>query len=176
MNSFSPDGGRRPAHRLALLGIFGALALALSFLESLLPPMPYLPPGAKPGLSNVATLFSARVLGCPDAFAITLLKAAFAGVTRGATAGLLSLAGGLLSTLALCLLLRTEKLGLAGLCVICALCHNAGQLAAACLLSGTAALAAAAPVLLLFSVAAGLVTGCIARAVLPVIDKLRAHL
>jgi heptaprenyl diphosphate synthase len=163
----------RPAARLAFLGVMGTLALALSFLEGLLPPMPYLPPGAKPGLSNVATLFTVHKLGCKEAFAIAVLKALFAGATRGVTAGLLSLSGGILSTVVLCLLLRQEKLGLVGVCVICAVCHNAGQLAAACLLTGTVKLVAAAPVLLLFSLAAGIVTGCISRAVLPVLLRLK---
>jgi heptaprenyl diphosphate synthase len=148
-----------------------ALAIAVSVLESLLPPMPYLPPGAKIGLSNVAGLFTAYTLGRKEAFAVVLLKSVFAGITRGVTAGLLSLAGGLLSTIALCLLLRREKLGLIGLCVICAVCHNAGQLAAACVISGTAGLAASVPVLLFFSVTAGIVTGCISRAVLPAMIK-----
>ncbi|MDR3344219.1 MAG: Gx transporter family protein [Oscillospiraceae bacterium] len=166
-------GKASPAAKPALLGIMGALALALSFLESLLPPMPYMPPGTKPGLSNVAVLFTAHALGWKEAFAVALLKAAFAGATRGVTAGLLSLAGGVLSTAALCLLLRQEKLGLIGVCVICAVCHNSGQLAAACLLTGTARLFAAVPLLLLFSLAAGIVTGCISRSVLPALTKIR---
>jgi heptaprenyl diphosphate synthase len=38
--------------RVALLGILGAQALAVSFLEGLLPALPGLPPGAKPGFST----------------------------------------------------------------------------------------------------------------------------
>ena len=37
------------ARKTALLGILCAQAIALSFLENLIPSLPFLPPGAKPG-------------------------------------------------------------------------------------------------------------------------------
>ncbi len=42
--------------RLALMGLLFALAMALSFLESLLPALPMLPPGIRLGLSNIITM------------------------------------------------------------------------------------------------------------------------
>ena len=161
--------------RIAFLGIMGALALSLSFLESLIPPLPGLPPGAKPGLSNVVTMFLASSSGIGSAFAITFLKAAFAGITRGTTAMLMSAAGGLLSTLAACILLRSKKinLGYIGIGIICAVCHNIGQLTVACFLSGTWALITGyGPLLMLFAVATGFVTGTTLKLVLPALDKI----
>lgn len=161
--------------RIAFLGIMGALALSLSFLESLIPPLPGLPPGAKPGLSNVVTMFLASSSGVGSAFAITFLKAAFAGITRGTTAMLMSAAGGLLSTLAACILLRSKKinLGYIGIGIICAVCHNIGQLTVACFLSGTWALITGyGPLLMLFAVATGFVTGTTLKLVLPALDKI----
>lgn len=38
------------ARRVALTGILSAEAIALSALEMMIPPVPFLPPGAKPGL------------------------------------------------------------------------------------------------------------------------------
>ena len=50
--------------------------------------------------------------------------------------------------------------------------HNAGQLAVACLLSGTPALIAGyGPLLLLFAVITGAVTGVILKIVLPALEK-----
>ena len=61
---------------VALLGVFGAMALVLSFLENmLLPDLPLLPPGAKLGLSNIVTTLSGALFGAPAAFAIAFLKA-----------------------------------------------------------------------------------------------------
>ncbi|MBP3442058.1 MAG: Gx transporter family protein [Clostridia bacterium] len=160
--------------KVAFLGIMGALALSLSFLESLIPPLPGIPPGAKPGLANVVTMFLASSAGVADAFGITIIKAVFAGITRGTTAMLMSAAGGLLSTLAACILLRSKKikLGYIGIGIICAVCHNIGQLTIACFLSGTWALVTGyGPFLMLFAVATGFVTGTTLKLVLPALEK-----
>lgn len=165
--------------RVALLGIMGALALALSFLESLIPALPGLPPGAKPGLSNIVTMFMASSSGIADAFFITIIKAVFAGITRGSTAMLMSASGGLLSTAAACFLLRSEKInsGYIGIGIICAVCHNIGQLVSACLISGTWSLIFGyGPLLLLFAVATGFVTGTVLKLVLPALDKITNRL
>lgn len=160
--------------KVAFLGIMAALALSLSFLESLIPPLPGLPPGAKPGFSNVVTMFLASSFGISDAFFITVLKAVFAGITRGTTAMFMSAAGGILSTLAACVLLRSKKFnsGYIGIGIICAVCHNIGQLIAACIISGTWALITGyGPLLMLFAVVTGFVTGTTLRLVLPALEK-----
>lgn len=161
--------------RVALLGVMGALALALSFLESLIPALPGLPPGAKPGLSNTVTMFMASSLGIADAFFITALKAVFAGITRGSTAMLMSASGGLLSTAAACILLRSKKFnpGYIGIGIICAVCHNIGQLISACLISGTWSLIFGyGPLLLIFALVTGFVTGTVLKLVLPALNKI----
>ncbi|MBR3835840.1 MAG: Gx transporter family protein [Clostridia bacterium] len=161
--------------RVALLGIMGALALALSFLESLIPALPGLPPGAKPGLSNIVTMFMASSYSVADAFFITILKALFAGITRGSTAMLMSASGGLLSTAVACILLRSKKFnsGYIGIGIICAVCHNIGQLVSACLISGTWSLVFGyGPLLLLFAIVTGCVTGTVLKLVLPALNRI----
>ena len=155
-----------------------ALAVALSYLESLIPAYPGFPPGAKPGFSNIVTMFLAGSAGIADAFFITLVKALFAGITRGFTAMLMSGAGGLLSTAAACLLLRSKKinLGYIGIGIICAVCHNIGQLITACLISGTPSLIFGyGPLLLLFAVITGFVTGTILKVIMPYLGKITAN-
>ncbi|MDD6703111.1 MAG: Gx transporter family protein [Clostridiaceae bacterium] len=161
--------------KIALTGIMCALALALSYLETLIPAYPGFPPGAKPGLSNIVTMFMAGSSGTPYAFFITIIKGLFAGVTRGFTAMLMSLSGGILSTAAACLLFRfaKNKLGYIGISIVCAVCHNIGQLAAACIISGTASLVVGyGPLLLIFAVVTGLLTGAILKAVMPTLAKI----
>ena len=119
---------RQPAGALALTGLLGAVALALSFLEGLLPPLPLLPPGAKLGLSNLATMYAAGALGLPYALFLAVFKGCFALLTRGAVAGCMSLAGGLLSTLVMWLTFRKARASLAVVGVCGALSHNAAQL------------------------------------------------
>ena len=117
------------ARKTALLGILCAQAIALSFLENLIPSLPFLPPGAKPGFSNIVTMFTVLTLGLPQAMCITVFKALFALMTRGATAFFMSLAGGVLSTLAMwaATKIKSDPFGLLGASTIAAVCHNAGR-------------------------------------------------
>jgi len=159
--------------RVALLGILGALALVLAFLENQIPAVPGLPPGAKLGLANIVTMFAATTVGFGGAMTITVLKALFAG-TRGLTAFFMSLTGGVLSTLVMVLLLRWKKnpFGILGISIASAVVFNAGQLLVACILSGTPALVVGyGPLLLLFGVLTGAVTGTLLRLVLPALQK-----
>lgn len=161
-----------PARALALNGLLGALALVLSALEMLLPAMPFLPPGAKLGLSNLATMYAAGCVGLFPALCIAVIKGLFAGMLRGGTAMLMSLAGGLLSTLVMWSVFRWKRFGLMGVGVLGALAHNAAQLAVAWALT-SAAVFWYAPVLILFSVATGTITGILLRVVMPLLEKLK---
>ena len=119
----------RPAtQRVALLGILGAMALVLAFLENQIPAVPGLPPGAKLGLANIVTMFAAYTMGFGSAMTITVIKALFAG-TRGLTAFFMSLSGGILSTLILCALIRIRNnpFGILGVSIASAVGFNAGQ-------------------------------------------------
>ena len=158
----------RGARSIAVFGLLGALAVVIAAFESaLLPALPFLPPGAKPGLSNIVTTFAVSAFSLGGVY-VTLCKAAFAWLTRGGTAALMSLAGGLLSTLALWLLLRApRRMSYIGVSLIAAVCHNAGQLAAAAALSGTPALFHYGKYLLLLAALTGFVTGVILNIVMP---------
>lgn len=89
----------------------------------------------------------------------------------------MSLSGGLLSTLAMWILMKSasEKLGLAGISVICAVCHNAGQLAAASVITGTKEIVYYLPALAVFALVTGTVTGFILKAVIPALEKQKKY-
>lgn len=165
--------------KLALLGILAAQALALAFLENLIPAIPGLPPGAKPGLANIVTMFTASVMGFWSAMAITVIKSLFALITRGFTAFCMSLTGGVLSTIVMVLLLRWKKnpFGILGVSILSAIMFNAGQLAVACImLYGTKGLVQTyGPLLLVFGIVAGALTGTILKLVLPALEKESRH-
>ena len=74
-----------------------ALAIALSYLESLVSPLLGLMPAIKLGLSNIVVMYALLFLRTRTALLLVVLKALFAFLTRGATAGFLSLCGGALS-------------------------------------------------------------------------------
>ena len=162
-------------NKVALLGIFGAVALVLSFLEGMLiPDIPFLPIGAKPGLSNIITMYIAGTMGFPGAIYITMLKALFALITRGATGAFMSFSGGLLSTVAVCLLIKYQGriFSYLGLGIVGAVMHNLGQLVAACIVSGTFALMNYGKYLLIFALITGTVTGSVLLVLMPRLSKI----
>lgn len=163
--------------KTALFGVLAALAVTLSYLESLLPTAAFLPPGAKPGFSNVVNMFSAGALGFLPAVCIALLKALFAGLTRGVTAFFMSLSGGLLSTVGMYILFhKAKKIGYIGIGVICAVLHNVGQLIVATVLVGNRSVLGYLPVLLLSAIVAGFLTGSVLKGVMPALLKLLPNL
>ena len=163
---------KKSTYKIALFGMLSAVALVLSYLESLIPTTAFMPMGVKAGFSNIATMFAASSMGLPAALAITLIKALFAGITRGVTAMLMSFCGGMLSTLVMYLLFRYTKAGYLLIGVISALAHNLGQLTVAAFMVQSATIIGYAPVLIISGIITGAVTGSILRAVMPSLLKL----
>lgn len=163
--------------KVAFYGILGALSLTLGFFESvILPEIPFLPPGAKPGLSNLVTMYAAVVGGFPGSFYIIILKSLFSLVTRGTTAGVMSFCGGLLSSITVCILIKKEgKLfSFFGIGVASAVMHNIGQLFAACVITGTPGLINYGKYLLIFALITGSVTGTALLLLMPRLRKINS--
>ena len=162
-----------PAKEAALMGMLFAMAMALSFAESLLPVLPMLPPGFKLGLSNIVTMYALFVLGTRKGFAIAVLKSFFVLLTRAPMAAFMSLCGGLLSVLCMALCSRVKWLGkdYMLLSVIGALAHNLGQLLASVAYTSMVMLYYL-PVLVVSGIVMGIVTGTVLRVAMPYINRL----
>ena len=159
-------------YKNALFGVLSAVALTLSYLEGLIPTVAFMPPGAKMGFSNIATMFAASSMGIVSALAITFIKALFAVITRGVTAFFMSLCGGILSTVTMYLLFKlSKKTGYMAIGIICALVHNFGQLIVAIITAGNLSVLGYAPVLLISGTVTGAVTGTVLRAVMPAFER-----
>lgn len=159
-------------YKIALFGVLSAVALTLSYLEGLIPTVAFMPPGAKMGFSNIATMFAASSMGIVSALAITFIKALFAGITRGVTAFFMSLCGGILSTVTMYLLFKlSKKTGYMAIGIICALVHNFGQLIVAIITAGNLSVLGYAPVLLISGTVTGAVTGTVLRVVMPALKR-----
>ena len=159
-------------YKIALFGVLSGVALTLSYLEGLIPTVAFMPPGAKMGFSNIATMFAASSMGLVSALAITFIKALFAGITRGVTAFFMSLCGGILSTVTMYLLFKlSKKTGYMAIGIICALVHNFGQLIVAIITAGNLSVLGYAPVLLISGTVTGAVTGTVLRAVMPALER-----
>mgnify|MGYP000723202115 CR=1 FL=1 len=146
------------ARETAWTGMLFALAIALSYLESLVSPLLGLMPAIKLGLSNIVVMYALLFLRTRTALLLVVLKALFAFLTRGATAGFLSLCGGALSLAVMLVLLQLPVSGYI-FCAGSALAHNLGQLAVAIAVIGTTAIGYYLPVLLISGVITGAFTG-----------------
>lgn len=161
-----------PAKKVSVLGIISALAVALSFLENLIPPLPMLPPGAKAGFSNIATMTAALYMGVPGAISVSVIKSLFVLITRGGTAFLMSFFGGIFSAVAMSLMMKSKKFGIIGIGICGAVIHNTAQLAVSVVLTGTFLMIYYYPFLLIFSLAAGTITGILLKAVISPLNRI----
>ena len=160
--------------RLALMGLLFALAMALSFLESLLPALPMLPPGIRLGLSNIITMYALFVLGPVSGYTIAVLKSLFVLFTRGAVAAAMSAAGGIVSVTAMLLLSRLPgvKKQYLLLSIFGGAAHNLGQLVAARFIISNPYVWYYLPVLLVAGIVMGAITGMALRVILPYLNRL----
>ncbi len=160
---------------ITITGVLGALMLAISYTESAVTSLLPLPPGIKPGLANIVVMFACSVMGFWYALCLTLIKSAFALLLSGATAGFISLSGGILSVAATALLIgfAGKKLSYIGISVLGALCHNIGQTAAACIIIGSLYYLAYLPVLIISAVVTGCVTGTAMKIIMPQLKRLK---
>lgn len=138
---------------ITTLALCTALALVLSYLESLLPAPGV--PGVKLGLANLAVLFALYRLGFKEAAAVSLLRVLLVSLLFGHILSFwYSLAGAALSLAGMALAKRCGCFGVTAVSVTGGVLHNAGQLLAARLLLGETVLA-----YLPWLIASGTVTG-----------------
>lgn len=123
---------------VAFLGMCVSLALALAYMEALLPPVLSAVPGIKMGLPNIILVFLLYRKGVVPAAVVSLLRIALVALLFGNTMALFySLAGGVLSMAVMALLKRLNVLSVTGVSVAGAVTHNLGQILMAVFLLNT---------------------------------------
>ena len=148
------------SRRLARYALLTALAMALSWLESLVPLAGAVPPGVKLGLTNLVVIFALYRMSLRDAAAISLIRVVLVAFTFGNSYSFAySLAGAALSLAVMALLKRSRKFSLLGISVAGAVSHNIAQVLVAMAVMETARLAWYLPVLLVSGIAAGVCVG-----------------
>lgn len=152
--------------KVALFGMFVALAMLMSYIETLLP-LSLGVPGVKIGLANLVTMVCLYTLGGTAAVAVSLTRIMLVGFTFGnMSAALYSMAGGGLSLLCMILARRSGQFEKTGVSIIGGVTHNVGQLAVAALVVETAAVFWYLPVLLFAGAITGTAIGLLAGEVL----------
>lgn len=158
--------------KLTKLGLLVTLALILSFLEAQVPPLTAIP-GIKLGLPNAAIVFLLYAVGEWEAGLVSLLRILLVSVLFGSLISLwYSAAGAILSLAVMILLKKSRKFSCITVSTLGGVCHNIGQIAAACLITRTAELVYYLPVLLLSGTVAGVLIGLLSGIILKRMEKL----
>ena len=122
----------------ALIGVCIALAMILSYIELLIPPLYSAIPGIKMGLSNIVIVFLLYRFGSGYAFAVSILRVVLVSLLFGNVMALMySLAGAVLSLIVMIVLRKLKFLSTVGVSVAGAVAHNVGQVLMAMLLLDT---------------------------------------
>ena len=161
--------------KIAKLAMLTALAMILSYVESLIPVFAAVP-GMKLGLTNLVVLVALLYMDAGSAFLINMIRIVLVALTFGNLFALLySLAGGILSFAVMFLLKKTDKFSAVGISAAGGIAHNAGQITVACIVLDTAYVLGYLPVLIISGIIAGVIIGIlcglVAKRIEPAIKK-----
>ncbi|MBQ7707326.1 MAG: Gx transporter family protein [Lachnospiraceae bacterium] len=146
----------------ALCGVLIALAMVLSYLESLVP-ISFAIPGIKLGLANIVTIIALIKLGFKPALIISVGRVLLSGLLFGNPATIMySMAGALLSLLVMFVIRKFKLLAITGTSVCGAVSHNAGQLIVAAIVIENTKIFYYLAVLSVSGIIAGILIGILA--------------
>ncbi len=132
---------RKRIRRITLLALCTSVALLLSYVEMLIPPIFTGIPGIKMGLPNIAIMLVLYRVGAREAIAVSFIRIVISSILFGnITMFWYSLAGAALSLAVMILLQKLDILSTVGVSVAGALAHNVGQIIVAMLLMQTSAI------------------------------------
>lgn len=152
--------------KVAFLGIFLALALVFSYIESWIPNI-FGVPGIKLGLANIVIVILLFRFGAGEAYGVSIARVVLAGFMFGNLASILyGMAGAMLSLTVMLLLKKTGKLKVIPVSAVGGICHNVGQLIVAILVLENYRIAYYLPVLLISGLVTGILIGIVAQEVL----------
>lgn len=143
--------------KVAYFGVFTALALIFSYVETLIP-ISFGIPGVKLGLANLIIVIALFKLKLKETYLLSVVRILLSGFLFGNYFSIIySLAGALLSLSVMALLKRAGGFSIIGISIAGGVFHNIGQLFVAMAVVEMFQAAYYVPVLLV----AGLLTGCL---------------
>ena len=150
----------------AMCGVFIALALVLSYLESLVP-LNFAVPGVKLGLANLVTIVALYMLGLKPAILISIGRIILSGILFGnVTVIIYSLAGAGLSIVVMCIVKKIKIFSVTGISICGAIAHNIGQIVVAAFVMENANILYYMLILCITGAIAGTLIGVLASVVL----------
>lgn len=153
-------------NRVAYFGVFTALALMFSYIETMIP-IQFGVPGIKLGFANIMIVIMLYKSSAKEALLLSIVRIMLSGFLFGNLSSILySIAGGVLSLGIMTLLKKQGGFSVIGVSVAGGVSHNVGQLIAAMLVVETYQVGYYFPVLLVAGVLTGLGIGVVSQEVL----------
>lgn len=163
----------RKGARLASFGVFVALALIFSYIETLIPFQIGIP-GVKLGLANLVIVIALYRMPVGEVYLLSGVRVVLTGFLFGNLMSILySLAGGILSLTVMRGMKRIRSVSILGVSIAGGVFHNVGQLLAAALMVETYGVFSYLPVLLISGLLTGFVIGLAAGEMLKRIRSLQ---
>lgn len=153
-------------NRAAYFGVFTALALIFSYVESLIP-IHFGVPGIKLGLANLLIVIFLYKRNAKEALLLSVIRIVLSGFLFANLFSILySLAGGILSLAVMDYLKKRGTFSVVGISIAGGVAHNLGQLVVAMLVVETYRVGYYFPVLLIAGVLTGMLIGIVAAEIL----------
>ncbi|MGB5823401.1 MAG: Gx transporter family protein [Proteocatella sp.] len=144
------------------LSLMIAYSLVLYFIESMLPSIYFIAPGAKLGLTNIITISLLYIMGARDAFIVVVIRILLSSIFGGGmSAFMYSISGGIMSLIAMYLMkkINFKHVSLIGISVVGALFFNIGQILVSALIIKNISIFVYLPVLAYISLGTGILVG-----------------
>lgn len=156
--------------KIANIAMLVALVIIFSYVEVLIPINIGIP-GVKLGLANLVIVIALYSLDMGDVWLISLVRIVLVGFMFGSLMSIAySLAGAIVSLIAMMIIKKTDFFGIMGVSIIGAVCHNMAQIAAAFVVKNNG-IYYYVPMLLIAGVITGGIIGVVSRRVLNILKK-----
>lgn len=124
--------------KVALLGVLTSVALVLSYIEAILPPIWSAVPGIKMGFPNIVIIFLLYRFGVKEAAIVSFIRIFIVALLFGNVMTLAySVAGAFLSIVLMAICKKTNAFSTVGTSIVGGVAHNLGQILVAIFLFDT---------------------------------------
>lgn len=165
---------RSKTKKVALLGVLTSVALVLSYIEAILPPIWSAVPGIKMGFPNIVIVFILYRFGVKEAAIVSFIRIFIVTLLFGNVMTLAySCAGAFLSIVLMAIFKKINAFSVVGTSIVGGVAHNLGQILVAIFLFDTVQIGYYMAVLAITGTIAGVFIGLTGAFLLKRLEKYR---
>lgn len=152
----------KKTNKMVFIAIMLSFSLILYYIESMMPPINLIAPGAKLGLSNIVSLTCLFIFGFQETFLILFMRVFLSSTFYGGMSTFLySIAGGICSIVTMHIMKKFDfkSVSIIGVSMVGSLFFNIGQLIVASLVLSNAKIFYYLPYMSIISIGTGIFIG-----------------